>query len=140
MRNRRIKSKEEGIALMTSRSKSKSKCIGGVCYTVYEFATTATASMDFDDTNHPKLRIEDEIDIDGVTYPVTSVQMGGFRCHPELEEIIIPPSVNFLGAGAFSGCYSLKKITIPSVDILRREAFGSIIPEIEFTDYDDEDE
>lgn len=55
-------------------------------------------------------------------YPVVEVRTNAFKNCSVAEEITVPNSVNFIQKGAFSGCSSLKSITLPFVGCQRINA------------------
>ena len=78
-------------------------------------------------------------------YPVVEIRTNAFKKCSIAEEIIVPNSVNFIQKGAFSGCSSLKTITLPFVGCQRIDAsaitgtqaqadylFGYVFGDIEF--------
>ena len=61
----------------------------------------------------------------GSTVPVTTIGRLAFSGNAAMTDIIIPPSVNRICAGAFAGCASLERITIPkAVTNIERGTFG----------------
>ncbi|MDE6048239.1 MAG: leucine-rich repeat protein, partial [Paramuribaculum sp.] len=60
------------------------------------------------------LTIPSEVEIDGVKYPVTSVDNGAFENNTDIKKVVIPSSVTTVGSGAFSGCTNLKEVVAES--------------------------
>ncbi|MGN0607206.1 MAG: leucine-rich repeat protein [Oscillospiraceae bacterium] len=85
------------------------------------------------DINATKIEIPAEID--GV--PVTGIKFTAFANYDELEEVILPDSIEYIGDTAFKGCKSLKSINIPdSVSYIGQWAFTDCISlkEISFSE------
>lgn len=61
-----------------------------------------------------KIKLPDEITINGKTYPVTSIDNGAFKGNKNIKEIEIGNNVKTIGDGAFEGCTNLKKVKFPS--------------------------
>ena len=65
---------------------------------------------------------------------VTTIDDETFMDFEELEEIIIPDSVEYIGKGAFKGCKKLKKVKLPSnLHILDDFAFSECVSLEEIT-------
>lgn len=63
--------------------------------------------------NLKKFKVPNYIDIDGVSYAVTSIAANAFKGYKSLEEVTIGCRVITIGSNAFSGC---KKLTIVTMD------------------------
>ncbi len=58
--------------------------------------------------------------------PIKEIQDGGFTANKNITEIILPNSIEVIGAGAFNGCPELEKIFIGSgVKTIEIQAFGN---------------
>ncbi len=51
-------------------------------------------------------------EIDGVTYPVSTVAENGFAGQASLDTVVLPESVTCLGNGAFAGCSKLRGVSL----------------------------
>lgn len=58
--------------------------------------------------------IPDNVQIDGVSYPVTAIAEAGLYNCAYLQTISLPSGLKTIGANAFSGCSSLTSCTIPA--------------------------
>lgn len=52
------------------------------------------------------------VTIDGMRYRVTSVELGAFYEDPEIEELIIPDSYEYIDSEAFHNCAKLRRVHI----------------------------
>jgi hypothetical protein len=81
-------------------------------------------------TSVTSVTIPKTVEIDGVTYKVTSVKAGAFKKCTKLKTITIGSNIKKIGKKAFGGCTSLKTITIKSKkltsDTLNNKAFSGV--------------
>jgi hypothetical protein len=76
--------------------------------------------------NAVKVTIPATVEIDGVTYEVTSVAADAFSGNKKLTTVTIPSTVTTIGKNAFKGCKNLKKIVIPkNVKSIGAKAFAN---------------
>jgi hypothetical protein len=89
--------------------------------------SSATYKVSSTDSNNPtvaytgstdkkakSITIPKSIEVDGVTYKVTSIAGGAFKGNKTVKTITIPNTVTTIGANAFKNCSSLKKLTLSS--------------------------
>ena len=56
------------------------------------------------------LTIEEEIEIDGKKYPVTTIEPDAFKDNTEIKSVTVPSSLKEIGEGAFEGCDNIDNI------------------------------
>ena len=56
------------------------------------------------------LTIEEEIEIDGKKYPVTTIEPDAFKDNTEIKSVTVPSSLKEIGEGAFEGCDNIDTI------------------------------
>ena len=61
------------------------------------------------------IRIPGTVTYNGVTYSVTSIEIGAFAGCRGLTSVSIPNSVISIGVAAFQGCSGLKKVVVPDI-------------------------
>lgn len=61
-----------------------------------------------------KVKIPNEVTINGGNYPITSIDSGAFKSNKNIKEIEIGNNVKTIGKGAFKGCTNLKKVKFAS--------------------------
>lgn len=76
-------------------------------YKLLEDYTLCITGYDGDET---QVVIPDEIS----GYPISMLDDGIFKGHTEIESVVIPDSVFFIGAFVFDGCTSLRSIRLPA--------------------------
>lgn len=60
-----------------------------------------------------KVTIPATVNIDGVTYKVTSIAVNAFKNDKKLTKVTIGGNVKTIGTNAFSGCKKITRVTIP---------------------------
>lgn len=78
---------------------------------------TNSGSVSLSRINVPKdgkIKLPDEITINGKVYPVTSIDNGAFKGNKDIKEIQIGNNVKTIGDSAFEGCTNLKKVKFTS--------------------------
>lgn len=74
--------------------------------------------------------IPDTVTIDKVTYKVTSIAANAFKNNKKLKKVVIGKNVTMIGKKAFYGCSKLKKITVKTTKLTKknvgRQAFKGI--------------
>ena len=74
--------------------------------------------------------IPDTVTIDKVTYKVTSIAANAFKNNKKLKKVVIGKNVTKIGKKAFYGCGKLKKITVKTTKLTKknvgRQAFKGI--------------
>ncbi|MCR5417320.1 MAG: leucine-rich repeat domain-containing protein [Lachnospiraceae bacterium] len=87
---------------------------GGVTYRVTSSSADGTVAVSCSSCNYynPKIVIEDTVNIDGFDCKVTAIEAAGFRYNVNLKQIVIGSNVKKIGKEAFLGCSKLKKITV----------------------------
>ncbi len=80
------------------------------------------------DKESSSISVEKEIDIDAVTYKVTSIAKKALYKNKNAERLTIPKTVTSIGARAFYGCSKLRSVTINANDELKidKDAFKGI--------------
>lgn len=61
------------------------------------------------DEKEKVISIPSMVDIDGTFYQVTGIGNGAFKDNTFLESISLPPTIQYIGDNAFSGCTQLKQ-------------------------------
>ena len=56
------------------------------------------------------LTIEEEIEIDGKKYPVTTIEPDAFKDNTEIKSVTVPSTLKEIGEGAFEGCDNIDNI------------------------------
>lgn len=59
------------------------------------------------------VEIPARVTIKGITYPVTQIEKGGFKKCKNLQSIVIPSTVTFIGEEAFWDCPKLESVVMP---------------------------
>lgn len=74
--------------------------------------------------------IPDTIEVDGITYKVTSIADGAFKDDEAVKKIIIGKNIETIGSEAFCGCVNLSEIVIESkiLSEVGEKAFEKIHP------------
>ena len=87
-------------------------------YTITKLGKTPTVEYtEMFDEDVQSITIPEVVQIDGVTYKVTSIAPNAFYKNTSLKMITIGSNVSSIGKKSFYGCKSLKKIIINSVKI-----------------------
>lgn len=76
--------------------------------------TSQTASVAGGLNYNTVVVIPNEIEYNGVTYPVTSIDDNAFATSLHLKEVTIPNSIKSIGKEAFARCILLTEVTIPN--------------------------
>lgn len=89
-----------------------------------------TVALKETDSAKPVLIIPDTIEVDGITYKVTSIADGALKNNQTVEKIIIGKNIEVIGSEAFSGCTNLYEIVIESQKLseIGENAFQKIHP------------
>ncbi len=61
-----------------------------------------------------KLNIKNEIEVDGITYPVTKIFDNALKNCTKIKEITLPNSIKQIGNNSFANCSSLNKVAFNS--------------------------
>lgn len=69
------------------------------------------------------ITVPETVEYDGKQYPVTAIKGYAFS-DTDIESIVMPSSVQYIGTYSFSHCYDLKSVTMPGVEIIYFHAFG----------------
>ena len=85
--------------------------IDGVEYSFYKNADGTITIKLADIGNAEKLVIPGEITVAGKTWPVTEIEKECFMNNQKLKEVVMGSRITKIGAGAFSGCSNLEKVT-----------------------------
>ena len=95
-------------------------CIDGLYYNLVPKAKVASVTNIGNTSNSGysgilyDVTIPSTIDVDGITYNVTSISEYAFNHCSTLQSVVIPSSVTNIGSAAFLGCTSLSAITLPN--------------------------
>lgn len=93
-------------------------------------SSTQNGTVEFTGVKSSKnsIVIPDTINIDGVTYKITSISKNAFKNNKNLKKITIGRNINNIGKNAFYGCKNLKTVTIKSTQIktIGKNAFKGI--------------
>ena len=82
--------------------------------------TNLTASFDgMKKKNNKKLTIPPTVEANGMTYRVTEITANACKKNSKLQQLTIGANVETIGAGAFSGCSSLTKVTIKTTKLTK---------------------
>lgn len=88
----------------------------------YYGATAMVAAKSTDVSGH--IVIPHECVINGNTYAVIRIAVGGFKDCKGIESIVVPRGVTMVDSNAFENCESLKSVTLPeTVDCVNGESF-----------------
>ena len=92
----------------------RSVTLDGISYRVTSSKADGTVTVTCSGCNYylPKAVIRDSVDIDGFDCKVTAIEPGCFRYNTMLKQIVIGSNVKKIGKEAFLGCSKLKKITV----------------------------
>ena len=80
----------------------------------YNILSTTDVEVTYKGNNYGTITIPETIEIEGITYNVTSIGSSAFKGCTGLKEIAIPNSVTSIGSFAFRGCTGLTEVTIPN--------------------------
>ena len=75
-----------------------------------ENRTKSVVIVSAEPTEDGRLVIPSEVEICGVTYPVTAIAEGAFKDNKEIKEVVIPASIGKIGDEAFAGCDNIARI------------------------------
>lgn len=121
--------KSEAIAKMAAPGKGKSLSDSGHFYKVTK-SGIKNGTVEYTGTSGAKgsVVIPDTVMVNDVTYKVTSVGKGAFKNNKKMTKVTIGKNVTKINADAFSGCKSLKTITVKSKNInsVGKNAFKGI--------------
>ncbi len=133
------------VTLNLNASSSEDVQIDGLTYTIWHFSSGEYAQISAPENGDYSgdIIIPEEINHNGITYPVKSI--GGYAfCYDPVTSVTIPNSITEIRINAFLDCRKLKTLTIPeSVETLGRDVFGGctlnplIIKTTKVADYKD---
>ena len=87
--------------------------IDGINYTLDNSTKTAAVTSNYSPKYSGDIVIPSTIEIEGITYSVTSIENYAFSGCSSLTSITLPESITSIGDYVFSSCSSLISITIP---------------------------
>ena len=91
---------------------SSTAIVNGIAYYIYPDEKTAEVTY-FKSMQYPvDIVIPERITVDGQSYTVTKVRSGTFENFP-LKSIVLPKTIQEIGAYAFNRCSNLKSINLP---------------------------
>lgn len=96
--------------------------VDGIRYEIWNSGSVSVVPGNF--SSYPiNLSIPETVTYEGTTYVVTRIDNSAFQDTP-IHTLVIPKSVYYIGAWAFSGCYNLEEIIFPtSIGVVGGNAF-----------------
>lgn len=95
-------------------------------------SSTQNGTVEFINAKNSKnsITVPDTINIDDVTYKVTSISKNAFKNNKKLKKVTIGKNVKSIGKNAFYGCKNLKSINVKSANlkVIEKNAFKGINP------------
>ena len=73
------------------------------------------------DTNKKVVVVPDSVIVNGIRYTVTAIADNAFKNNKKVKQIVIGKNVTKIGKKAFFGCKNLKKITIKSTKLKKKD-------------------
>ena len=71
------------------------------------------------------LEVPESIEVDGKTYPVTSLARKALLKNDKITQLTLPPTVTSIGEQAFQECRNLTTVTLPdNIETIGRKAFA----------------
>ncbi len=102
------------LALLPLTALADAVEINGIYYNLVEKAIKIAEVTEHPNQYTGDVVIPEKVDYNGTSYNVTSIGDRAFSYCFSLTAVTIPSSVTGIGQSAFSNCYSLTSVTIPS--------------------------
>lgn len=99
-------------SFLTAMANESTFAVNGLKYTIQEGIEASCAGYENDNDVHFELILPESIDINGITYPVTSISSGAFAGNHELNYLELG-KVAHIGKEAFKDCRNLSSVSIP---------------------------
>lgn len=109
------------LCAITTRAQTISFTVNGIRYRGIETKSTCYVCFNSDRAYFGDIIIPEEVTYDGVTFLVIGIES---MASPDLNSVILPNSITWIGSHAFDGCHNLSRINIPnSVTEIGSQAF-----------------